>query len=714
MNTWAAINAAASDQFCQETAAHRGIRPDFFLWLRDHGLFGSFQGQPAFPVHDGAGQPAGVHHRLPAKDGEKSGWNYTWFDPKGEHRTSPLILGDLNEASQVLIFESQWDAFAVLSEVRWHHMGGAHQAMAAIVTRGAQNGKFVRGLLRPSHRVLAFPQNDPVKTPGEPTPAEKWLNTVAANAGTTVLVVKTPEGIKDPNDWLKADGNVADLVQAMKQAVPVPPVTAPPNDLATDSSKLVEAVLGDVQQDRVSEAFPTDALPSPYREVIKSVANSARVPESLPGCLALAALSAATTGGLQGRLFRDLITPSNIYIIAGVKSGHGKSISYDPLLSPIHDLDRSRAEQWKRQHLPALQNRKALLEDDLDRLGKERRKLKDPAALADNELKQGQKRAEIEMLKEQSLEPRLVVEDITSQKLAIYLQQNQERGSLLSSDGGDVVNNLLGRYNKLDRADDSLLVKCYSGDHTSVDRVERPSVNLKRPLLSLALLVQPDKLETLMGNRQLMEGGFLARCLVTRIRTTLQYLSAEIPHIELKGQYDKAIQDLTSVYRLSRDVITVEATPAARKRLIDYFNVVLSRRLVAVTDMDTFAARHCEQACRIALLLHAARWGVEAGKHDIEEETVCAAIQLAEWFAREQLILLQGVQEAETARMLTGIERFASQHPAGFTIRDLQRMRIVEKAADGRRVLEALVTRGLANRSIEGTKTIYRLVAQHR
>jgi Protein of unknown function (DUF3987) len=386
------------------------------------------------------------------------------LDGTAEHHTSPLVLGDLSAARQVLVFESQWDAFAVLAELRWHMKAGRpfDEATAVVITRDAQNGKLVSGLLRPDHRVVAFPQNDVAQAPGQRTPAEKWLNAVVANAGTTVFVVKKPEGIKDANDWLRTGAKIQDFASAMSRAVPAAPVTAPTDEAAPKSSQLVEAVMRDPDQDPASEPFPTEAFPSPYREVIKSVAHAAKVPESIPGCLVLAALSASVTGGLEGKLFRNLVTPSNVYIIAGMRSGHSKSISYDPLLAPIHELDSSRVDQWKRQQLPALLNRKALLEDDIERLSKQRQKLDDPAALADNEQKQQQKRAELEMINEQLVEPRLVVEDITSQKLAVYLQQNQERGSLLSSDGGDVVNNLLGRYHKLDRVDDSLLVKCFS------------------------------------------------------------------------------------------------------------------------------------------------------------------------------------------------------------------------------------------------------------
>ena len=59
---------------------------------------------------------------------------------------------------------------------------------------------------------------------------------------------------------------------------------------------------------------------------------------------------------------------------------------------------------------------------------------------------------------------------MTSEKLAVMLAHNQEQIASLSPDAGDIVNNLLGRYSKLDRTDEGIYLKAFSGDNYRVDR----------------------------------------------------------------------------------------------------------------------------------------------------------------------------------------------------------------------------------------------------
>ena len=92
--------------------------------------------------------------------------------------------------------------------------------------------------------------------------------------------------------------------------------------------------------------------------------------------------------------------------------------------------------------------------------------------------------------------PRLCCEDVTSEKLAVMIAQNGEQLASLSADAGGIVNNLLGRYSKLDRTDEGIYLKAFSGDNCRVDRQGREPVLLQRPCLAALWLVQPDKLET--------------------------------------------------------------------------------------------------------------------------------------------------------------------------------------------------------------------------
>jgi hypothetical protein len=133
----------------------------------------------------------------------------------------PLVIGEPETADSVFLFESQWDALAVLDKMDWHKQ--ALPSLAVIVTRGASNGKMLRDLLKHGATVYAFRQNDAA--------AEKWLlNVSGATADRArVKLVTTPAPHKDCNDWTRAGATANDINAAMEAATDVKPFsTAPP------------------------------------------------------------------------------------------------------------------------------------------------------------------------------------------------------------------------------------------------------------------------------------------------------------------------------------------------------------------------------------------------------------------------------------------------------------------------------------------------------
>ena len=203
---WRACVDAFTDEHVAKLAEWRGYSLAFCQWLKAHSWIGLHEKNIALPVHSDGGEVTGAHYRLKA-DGS---WR---FEPKGS-RVRPLVIGDLTNSRTVHVFESQWDAFAVCDKLDMHTFSG----FAVLVTRGAENGGLVAGLIRDDAEVIAWPQNDPeakrnAKT-GK-TPAEKWLATVAEKAGARVRSVSTPAAHKDANDWTRAGATVDDLMAAI-------------------------------------------------------------------------------------------------------------------------------------------------------------------------------------------------------------------------------------------------------------------------------------------------------------------------------------------------------------------------------------------------------------------------------------------------------------------------------------------------------------------
>ena len=184
---WKKCVADFSEADAQKLAAWRGLSIEFVRWLHAQNIVGIFEGKIAFANHGDGGAVVSAHFRL-----DSGIWN---FKPKG-HKTAPLIFGNPKTAGFVMVFESQFDAFAVMDKFGWHTANGLPDT-AVLITRGAANGKLIAGQLSPDAVCYAFKQNDE-PTPKKPIPAgDVWLADVASNAGCKVLNVTTPAPHKD-------------------------------------------------------------------------------------------------------------------------------------------------------------------------------------------------------------------------------------------------------------------------------------------------------------------------------------------------------------------------------------------------------------------------------------------------------------------------------------------------------------------------------------
>lgn len=692
-----------SDALCNALAAERGIDASIFTYLGARGLLTALQGCPAFPVLNAVGETIGAHVRRPAVNGDGHSWSYVRF---GTDKTvTPLVVGNLETALIVWLFESQWDAIAALALHRWHSTPVFNNTIAAVITRGAQNGAKIRSLIPAGKRILAFPQNDPVKTPGKPTPAQKWLADIVEHAGAPVMVVKTPPQFKDLNDWMKAGASVTEFHAAVSAAQPASVTHTPSIELMGFDDQ-------DDEPDDDAVPFPTDTLPPPYGDMVREASRVAQVPEALAAMVMLTAISTAVGQGLRAILLPGKITGANIYSLAVARSGIGKSSAAEPILAPLNDIQLFRLEQWQREMQPRLDSKKDILADEVKRLIQSAKKLAGAEQRQQLESALTEKKAALQEVEDALVAPRLICEDVTSQKLALLLQQNEETLALISTDAGEVVNNLLGRYNKLERSDDSLLVKAYTGEQCVVDRMGRGLVLLKHPCMTVLLMIQPDKLASLMQSRQLKEGGFLARCLIAQVDGELTHLEPGVREIApaVRLNYTKHLTELTNAFRLGKQRHVIQATPEAQQILVDYANEVTDQREGgSPLRIDSFLARWAEQAGRLTVVLHGAKWGTAAATQAVDADTARAGVALARWFGRQQKLVLDAGEDDIRAQILTGVQNLAKQKPEGFTARDVYRARICDSADEAKRYLKVFVAKGLlldTERQTGGRRTV--------
>ena len=305
---------------------------------------------------------------------------------------------------------------------------------------------------------------------------------------------------------------------------------------------------------------------------------------------------------------------------------------------------------------------------------------------------------ELVLLDEKDKPPKIIVEDVTTQKLAMLLQDHREQLFSLSSDAGDVISNLLGRNQRSNCTDESLYLKTYSCEPVDVDRLSRESISLREPCLSCLWFGQPDKLATLMSNPKLVHGGLMPRLLMFDAKAEPQSISADAPAFDpaVGAAYAQLLTELLHTLRSAPNPVEIIVEAEARERMVGFHNEINEGRLSDAASHDQFAARHCENACRVALCLHAARHGAQAAAVELSLRTVEDAIRLMQWFIARQSEILPVSMPCSPGDVEQVVLNHLAKKPEGMTGRELVRRRIVPDAGVAYRTLCCLVGKKLA------------------
>lgn len=301
--------------------------------------------------------------------------------------------------------------------------------------------------------------------------------------------------------------------------------------------------------------FPIDALPEGIAAIVHAVARSERVPDALPGVIALGILSASIGAGLEVQSSPHRTTRGNTYVLASALSGSGKSECWRLVAEPLLARQEQLSEHWRTTTGPKIQAEIRTLECQLKKLDRSIGKTNDPAELDRLKGEMEYKLARQTELKGLCAAPLLVAQDCTTERLAVLLQINNEVIFSTSPDARKLCDNLLGRYSANKMTDESLYLCGYSGDHVRVDRQGRDPVELRRPCLSLLWLVQPDALDLLLNEASLSQSGFLPRCLITHTRAEPQRIEGDTQPLSeaVRSRWAALITELLDTYRLPAD-----------------------------------------------------------------------------------------------------------------------------------------------------------------
>ncbi len=428
-------------------------------------------------------------------------------------------------------------------------------------------------------------------------------------------------------------------------------------------------------------AFPLEALPSPLAEYVAEVAASTQVPLDMAAMLGLSVVAAACARRAQVRIGDTHTEPLSLYIAAVMEPGSRKSSTLEAFAEPLREAEQQMSAEKAGSYLTAKEKR----EQETKRLAY----LRDKAARENNDVERKVMEDEATYLAANLTEvqelPRLLADDITMEKLAGLLSEQEDNSiAILSAEGG-VFGILAGRYTggalNLD-----LVLKGHSGETHRVDRVNQPPRYIKRPTITMGLAVQPDVLNSLADNPSFRGRGLLGRFLYTlpeNLVGSREYINRPVDP-KAKACYADAIHTL-----LRLPTPTTRDDPGARHTLRlngaalalwKQFYDDVERRQADGQDLSSvrdWASKLAGAVARIAGNLHLMENFREAvpWNRPITAETVAAAWSIGEYLIPHGLAAF-GQMGADAAhalarRILKWIERSG---PATFSARDCFRV----------------------------------------
>ena len=462
--------------------------------------------------------------------------------------------------------------------------------------------------------------------------------------------------------------------------------------------------------------FPIETLPGVFGDMAKAVANSCHCGDNLPSIVVLGVVNAAMGPGL---IIENPITgektPTNIYQIAIADSGTGKSRVMKKLQNGILKYDKLIRKNWAEHTKPECEAKKREIGAMIKYLEKKMKpKGEGEKAPSDNpdslNTEMAKLMRQMDVINAKLIPPKIIVQDVTTQKLGILLKENHERIISMSADAREPINNLMGRYNK-GNPDENIYLSTFSGEMYTCDRVTRDSVTLETPWLSFLWLIQEDKADEMLASKSLREGGFLPRCLIsyTNAKPGLMVGGQKINPF-LEEAYDDLVFEIMKKFYGSSESQVIIMSQDAANLLKDFHDEKVMAHNNGQKDGWSFQTRHAEIAARVCATLHVMKFGVSSQINDADEESMANAIKIVKWYANVHTKLTEQASYDKQDNGLQLVNKLLMKHPHGFDQRQACRARIAgsQRTDVTLRLLDSLVTQGSLKTYTKNGKTLYR------
>jgi hypothetical protein len=257
-------------------------------------------------------------------------------------------------------------------------------------------------------------------------------------------------------------------------------------------------------EDWVLPEIPT-LRPEWLENMVQAVAEATETPRDLAALMMLGTAAAAVQGKFLVQATPGYFEPLNIWVCPALDSGNRKTAVLNHAVRPLQNFE---SEEFKKlqPEIVAAKSKRATVEAQIDSL---RRKRCAPEDIDTRITEVKDLEAKLPTVPH-SLQ--IWTQDTTPEKLGVTMAENDERLAIVSDEGG-IFETLGGRYSggvsNLD-----LCLKAHAGSPSKVDRINRPSVFMEHPALTLVLSPQPEVLRNLIKKHPEFRGqGLLARFL---------------------------------------------------------------------------------------------------------------------------------------------------------------------------------------------------------
>jgi hypothetical protein len=421
--------------------------------------------------------------------------------------------------------------------------------------------------------------------------------------------------------------------------------------------------------------FNLELLPCKVRGFSKALCESLQVS---PGMVAPAVVSVSALGIQKKFIVRPLPgwdEPPNLYIAVVQEPSERKSPTMKEVLVPVYEYETEENERLAPE-IATYKAKKEVLENrirnTINSLSKSGKKKGDEKYLDMGDLDTFQN--ELNQLEEVA-PVRLAVDDVTMEVLGKLLEQNKERIGIMSTEGG-IFNILAGRYS--DKTVIDIVLKAYSGDRFSQDRLGRKGQTLNSPLITMLLYVQPIIIKEVMENSEFVGRGLNARFLYSIPPSTIgkrRYRVMKIPDTE-RMEYIGVMKRLFAIPVPDKPKI-IELDEEADRLAESFFYEIEKEMGDASPEFKAWLGKLHGTTMRIALSLHCLEYIEESGEHKISGETMKNAIEMGRYFkahaeAAYNIMGLMDSPEVRDAKYL--MKRIDSTGLAEIKLRDLQKL----------------------------------------